>query len=371
MGNVTEKWVSVAKWSTLNDRAPAHAVVADVDLVIVRWDNQVSVLFGRCHHRGALLADGSIKGENLICGVHGWDYRYQSGVSEYNNQEKLQAFAARVDEKADAVLANETEIAAWAIENPQPYNRDAYLGLYDDVHGGPEEDKNQYIRQLAKNGLQGHHGPMGAMGVPRAELPHWDDIQLLTAQLGRLPLLETQAVETELVIGPMAKKPLSLSIPLFVSDMSFGALSEEAKTALAKGAEMAGTGICSGEGGMLPSEQAANSRYFYELASAQFGWSLAHVEKVQAFHFKGGQGAKTGTGGHLPGEKVTAPIAKVRGLEPGQDAISPPRFLELSTPSDFRRIADQVREASGGIPVGFKLSAQHVESDIDFEFDYF
>ena len=78
------------------------------------------------------------------------------------------------------------------------------------------------------------------------------------------------------------------------------------------GAEMAGTGICSGEGGMLPEEQAKNTRYFYELASGMFGFSWAKVKKAQAFHFKGGQGAKTGTGGHLPGNKVTKEIAKVR-----------------------------------------------------------
>ena len=106
----------------------------------------------------------------------------------------------------------------------------------------------------------------------------------------------TNRSATDIVIGPNATKPLHLDIPLFVSDMSFGALSEEAKVALSKGAELAGTGICSGEGGMLPEEQAANSRYFYELASARFGFSWDKVQKTQAFHFKGGQGAKTGTG---------------------------------------------------------------------------
>ena len=78
------------------------------------------------------------------------------------------------------------------------------------------------------------------------------------------PLMEDRHVGTQLIIGPEARKPLVLKIPLFVSDMSFGALSEEAKTSLAMGAELASTGICSGEGGMLPEEQAANSRYFYE-----------------------------------------------------------------------------------------------------------
>jgi glutamate synthase domain-containing protein 2 len=117
---------------------------------------------------------------------------------------------------------------------------------------------------------------------------------------------------------------------------------------------------------MLPEERDANLRYLYEYATGRFGWDLEHVKGVQAFHFKAGQGAKTGTGGHLPGHKVTERIAEVRGLEPGEDAISPSRFEELVTPADFRAMEDQVREASGGIPVGIKMSAQHIEEDLDF-----
>lgn len=234
-----------------------------------------------------------------------------------------------------------------------------------------EEPTVEFIHQLAKEGLSnlGHHGPMTSMGVPRHELPHWDDIQVMVAQMATKPLMEDQQVGTELVIGPEAKKPLVLKIPLFVSDMSFGALSEEAKVSLAKGAELAGTGICSGEGGMLPEEQAANSKYFYELASAGFGYKEELLTKVQAFHFKGGQGAKTGTGGHLPGSKNTGKISQVRGIPEGVDAISPPTFKDLSSVSDFRKFADRVREISGGIPVGFKLSANHIEKDIQFALD--
>ena len=147
--------------------------------------------------------------------------------------------------------------------------------------------------------------------------------------------------------------------------MSFGALSEEAKVALAGGAQLAGTGICSGEGGMLPEERDENSRYFYELASARFGWSLDKVRDVQAFHFKFGQGAKTGTGGHLPGNKVVGKIAEVRDVEEGTDAISPATFPDLVSIEDFAELAEEVRAASGGIPIGVKLSAQHIERDID------
>ena len=232
----------------------------------------------------------------------------------------------------------------------------------------PEEPTVARIHELARDGLSklGHHGEMGSMGVPRKDLPHWDDIQILPAQMARKPLLDNVPVRTSVTIGPRAEKPLRLDIPLFVSDMSYGALSEEAKIALARGAQLAGTGICSGEGGMLPEEQAENTRYFYELASAKFGWKPELVERVQAFHFKGGQGAKTGTGGHLPGEKVQDKIAEVRGLEPGQSAISPATFIDLHTPADFKKVADEVRERSGGIPIGFKLSANHIEDDIDF-----
>ena len=127
---------------------------------------------------------------------------------------------------------------------------------------------------------------------PGKDLPKWDDIQFLTGQMAKKPLLDDVSVGSELIIGKNAKKPLTLKIPLFVSDMSFGALSEESKISLAKGAEGAGTGICSGEGGMLPEEQQSNSRYFYELASAKFGYSEDKLKNVQAFHFKGGQGAK-------------------------------------------------------------------------------
>jgi glutamate synthase domain-containing protein 2/nitrite reductase/ring-hydroxylating ferredoxin subunit len=357
--------VEVAQWSALKDRVPAYALVANVDLVIVRYDEQVSVFHGRCPHRGALLSDGFVSGTNLICGVHKWDFRYDTGVSGYNDEEVLPKFSSWLEN--GNVLVDEEEIAEWEKEHPQPFDRDAYLGLYADTGGTDAEPHNHFIQQLAKDGLSklGHHGPMGAMGVPRDELPLWDDLQFVTAQLATVPLLDDDPVGTEVVIGPNAKKPLTLKIPLFVSDMSFGALSEEAKVSLAMGAEQAGTGICSGEGGMLSEEQAANSRYFYELASARFGYSMDKVQRCQAFHFKGGQGAKTGTGGHLPGEKVKGKIAQVRGLAEGTPAVSPPRFPDWKDLKPIKVFAAEVREATGGIPIGYKLSAQHIEADID------
>jgi glutamate synthase domain-containing protein 2/CDGSH-type Zn-finger protein len=256
-------------------------------------------------------------------------------------------------------------------ETPVSLDADASDNAKPTARATPEEPTVAFIHELARDGLTklGHHGPMTSMGVPRKDLPHWDDLQIMAAQMATKPLLDDVAVGSELIIGPKADKPLRLDIPLFVSDMSFGALSEEAKTALAKGAELAGTGICSGEGGMLPEEQQANSRYFYELASAKFGYREELLPLAQAFHFKGGQGAKTGTGGHLPASKNVGKISEVRQIPEGEAAISPSTFTDLNTVDDFRRFGDRVREVTGGIPIGMKLSANHIEADMGFALD--
>ncbi len=284
--------IKLTELNKLEDRAPLPYQINGLDLVAVRYEDKVSVLYGRCLHRGALMSDGFVQGDNLICGLHGWDYRIDTGVSEYNNKEVLHKFYSEIEN--GMVWVDEDEINQYLADYPQPFNRDAYLGQYADTHPENTEPFTGYIRNLAQNGLKkfGHHGPSASMGVDRNTLPKWENIQFLPAQLARRPLLDEDAVETSVTIGPKAKKPLKLDIPMFVSDMSFGALSKEAKIALSKGAELAGTGICSGEGGVLPQEQENNSRYFYELASGKFGFSWDKVKKAQAFHFKGGQGAK-------------------------------------------------------------------------------
>lgn len=361
-----EKPVAIVNFNSLSDKQPTHAQVENVDLVVIRYGDEFSVLYGRCLHRGALLSDGFVEGHNLICGLHNWDYRIDTGVSEYNNSEVLQKFKAV--KKGNDIYVDSEEIRQFHIKHPQPFSRDQYLGDFADTHPESTEPYTGYIKELAQHGLKnyGHHGPTAAMGVDRNTLPKWENIQFLPAQLSKRPLLDNESVSTKVTIGPNANKPLTLEIPLFVSDMSFGALSKEAKIALSKGAEMAGTGICSGEGGMLPDEQANNSRYFYELASAQFGFSWDKLANVQAFHFKGGQGAKTGTGGHLPGHKVSAEIGKVRGLNAGEPAISPATFPNFHGVDDFKKFADKVRKETDGIPVGFKIAASRIEEDIDF-----
>ena len=143
---------AIAQLDDLQPREPAHALVENVDLVVVRYGNDgnddVSVLYGRCLHRGALMADGSVEGDNLICGVHGWDYRYETGVSAYNNEERLHKFKAWSEDLGGhaTVFVDADEIAEWERKNPQPYNRDEYLGAYQDIHGADEEPSTRAAR---------------------------------------------------------------------------------------------------------------------------------------------------------------------------------------------------------------------------------
>ena len=199
-----KKPITLLPLSALEDRIPTHALVNDLDLVVVRYDDTVSVLYGRCLHRGALMADGHINGDNLVCGVHGWDYRYDTGVSEYNNNEVLHKFTAVIQD--GNVIVDEAEIDAYLIDKPQPFKRDEYLGAYADTHPEPTEPYTNYIKELAQNGLKnvGHHGFSASMGVDRTTLPQWDAIQFLPAQLASRPLLDEEAVATKVTIAPQA-----------------------------------------------------------------------------------------------------------------------------------------------------------------------
>jgi glutamate synthase domain-containing protein 2 len=377
MGSALAEPVPIIEWDRVAERTPAAAFVDGVDLVVVRWGERHSVLSGRCRHRGALLADGHVDGDNLICGVHGWDYRMDTGVSSYDTADRLHRFRSEV--RDGWLCVDRVEIAMFRdVEGLALVEQESeYEHHYRNAHASTSAEPHVAdIHELALHGLArvGHHGPVAAMGVERSMLPAWEALQFATAQLARFPLLDDEPVGTDVTIGAGTRRPLQLDIPIFVSDMSFGALSQEAKTALAQGAQLAGTGICSGEGGMLPEERAANDRYFYELASGGFGWRESVLDEVQAFHLKFGQGAKTGTGGHLPGPKVRGRIAEVRGLAEGTPAVSPARFPQFA---DVRAIADFVawaRDRSGGLPIGAKLSAQRVEADLDaalaIGFDY-
>lgn len=217
------------------------------------------------------------------------------------------------------------------------------------------------IHEMAVNG----RSISAAMGT-RLPMPGWDDILLLGAQLNPPPLDDGEYVETTTVIGKNAKRPMILKGPVYVSHMSFGALSQEIKTALAKGSAMAGTAMCSGEGGILPEERNAAYRYIFEYVPNKYSVTDENLRTSDAIEIKIGQGTKPGMGGHLPGEKVTPQIAKLRGKTPWEDVQSPSKFPELKTKEDLRKMVTMLRERSDGRPVGIKLAAGRIERDMEY-----
>ena len=203
----------------------------------------------------------------------------------------------------------------------------------------------------------------GSMGT-RMPMPGWDDVLLLGAQLDPPPLDDGAEVDTTTVIGRHAKKPMILDSPVYISHMSFGALSREIKVALAKGSAMARTAMCSGEGGILPEEKAAAYKYIFEYIPNKYSVTDENLRSSDAIEIKIGQGTKPGMGGHLPGEKVTAEIATIRGKRQGEDIQSPSRFPELRSKQDLRDMVDMLRRRSDGRPIGIKIAAGNIERDL-------
>lgn len=226
------------------------------------------------------------------------------------------------------------------------------------------DESCRYMEEIHQMAVSGK-SVSAAMGT-QLPMPSWDDILILGAQLDPMPLEEDAPVDTTTVIGPRAKKPLVLENPVYVSHMSFGALSREAKISLAKGSALAKSAMCSGEGGILPEEMEAAGAYIFEYVANMYSVSPEILQSVDAIEIKIGQGTKPGMGGHLPGEKVTPEIARIRNKPVGEDIIAPSRFPGIRTKQDMKELVSQLRMASGGRPIGIKIAAGRIERDLAF-----
>ena len=222
----------------------------------------------------------------------------------------------------------------------------------------------RYMEEIHQMAVTGR-SISGAMGT-QMPMPQWDDILLLGAQLNPPPLDEGEPVVTTTVIGKNAKRPMILKSPVYISHISFGALSKEVKIALSKGAAMAGTAMCSGEGGILPEEREAAYRYIFEYIPNKYSVTDENLKQSDAIEIKIGQGTKPGMGGHLPGEKVTEEIAAIRGKKPGMDIQSPSKFPELQSKEDLRNMVQMLRDRSDGRPIGIKIAAGRIERDLEY-----
>ncbi len=226
------------------------------------------------------------------------------------------------------------------------------------------DDSCRYMEEIHQMAVSGK-SIIEAMGT-KMPMPDWDDILILGAQLNPPPLDEHAPVNIQTVIGKKAEKPMVLEGPVYISHMSFGALSRETKIALAKGAALAGTAMCSGEGGILPEEMESSHKYIFEYVPNKYSVTPENLQNADAIEIKIGQGTKPGMGGHLPGEKVTSEIAAVRNKPLGKDIISPSKFEEIRSKEDLKDLVSQLRAGSGGRPIGIKIAAGKIEKDLEY-----
>ena len=234
---------------------------------------------------------------------------------------------------------------------------------YDKNYAKSDKDIRQMdaIHQMAISGKS----IVSAM-YTELPMPNWDDILILGCQLNPQPLESDVNVNTQTIIGKNAKKPLTIESPIYITHMSFGALSRETKIALAKGSAAVKTAQCSGEGGILVEEMENAYKYIFEYVPNKYSVNEENLKNADAIEIKIGQSTKPGLGGQLQGEKVTSEIAEVRGKPLGQDIHSPAKIPGIETKEDLKEFVDDLRASSGGRPIGLKFAAGRIEDDLDY-----
>ena len=201
------------------------------------------------------------------------------------------------------------------------------------------------IRRAASTGIYDIRGA----GAKRP-LPHFDDLLFLGASISRYPLEGyRERCGTEVTLGNrFASRPLELKIPITIAGMSFGSLSGQAKEALGRGANAAGTSTTTGDGGMTPEEREHSALLVYQYLPSRYGMNPDDLRKADAIEVVVGQGAKPGGGGMLLGQKINARVARMRSLPEGIDQRSACRHPDWTGPDDLEIKILELREITGG-----------------------
>ena len=233
----------------------------------------------------------------------------------------------------------------------------------------PDEQRgiwsNYTMLEIKRKSLEGSYKVRGC-GATR-HVPSFDDLTILPAQVSRPPIDKyREPCNSEVILGNrFAENPIKISTPIMIGAMSFGAISKEAKIALARGSTLAGTITNTGEGGMLPEERHFADKLIAQYASGRFGVSANYLNNADAIEIKIGQGSKAGMGGHLLAEKVTAEVAKIRNIPMGTNALSPARHMDIVGPEDLGMKINQLRDITDWkIPIMVKFTSGRVKEDV-------
>ncbi|MBA9028200.1 FMN-binding glutamate synthase family protein [Peribacillus huizhouensis] len=207
------------------------------------------------------------------------------------------------------------------------------------------------------------HRPLGSS----KKWPHLDPITFIPAQTTPFPIDGKEEVDVSITIGPKAKKPLKIKIPLMISGMAYGiALSEQVRLALAGAAKNVGTAINSGEGGILPEELDTAGKYILQFSKTEWSKEEELIQRADMIEIKLGQGALFGMGGKISPKNLTGRAREIMGLKENEDGVIYEHFFENQTLADLKELVLELRDITGGVPIGVKIGAGgKIEEDID------
>jgi glutamate synthase domain-containing protein 2/nitrite reductase/ring-hydroxylating ferredoxin subunit len=342
-------WQDVCRLNEIRPGRGRPLLFNGTEIALFRDADTVHALGGLCPHRGGLLGNGTIVDGKAVCPLHLRDFDLHTGISPDDPGDRVPTYPCRV---VDGVVQLDADSVP-----PGPGRPGSYLGRW--ARRGADDRGMRLVHHLAAGGaphVEGGGSDRGRVSTDR--FPGYDDLAFRPAQLARPPLAANDVVETATVIGSRAGRPLRLAIPLLVSHLSYGALSIEAKVALARGAREVGTAIGSGDGGVHGRERDAADKYIVQVGP---GCGPHEADEADAIEIKIGEGGRPGLGGHLPGINVTTEVGLHRDVTPGADAntLAPGTSLE-----DLRRRVEDLRERGGGVPVGVKIAAGDIEADL-------
>ena len=239
------------------------------------------------------------------------------------------------------------------------------------------------VEEIHHKALTGEYQLRG-FGTMGGYTPNFDNITIIPSQIASAAPRDKYREECnmEVVVGEdTCENPMRLHYPFYFAAMSFGALSKEARMALAIGAAQTGIASSTGEGGLVKDETWLLKGYENEArtikrwspggylivqwSTGRWGVSADYVRAGDAVEVKIGQGAKPGMGGHLLGSKVTAEVAAVRGVPIGSDALSPCRYYDVLDPHDMKRMVAFLRDVTEyKVPIWFKLGPSRPYEDV-------
>ncbi|MGG4267920.1 FMN-binding glutamate synthase family protein [Peribacillus simplex] len=224
------------------------------------------------------------------------------------------------------------------------------------------------VQNMLENSLRAEtgdvlHRPLGSS----KKWPHLDPITFIPAQTTPFPISGEEDVDVKVTIGPKAKKPMKIKIPLMISGMAYGiALSEQTRLSLAEAAKNVGTAINSGEGGVIPEELDKAGKYILQFSKTEWSKEEELIKRADMIEIKLGQGGLLGMGGKIPPKNLTGRAREVMGLKENEDGVIFEHFFENQTLKDIKKLVNELRSISGGVPIGVKMGAGgKIEEDID------